>query len=392
MNVLFITYDFPYPTNTGGKNRAFHLLKYTAKKADIFLYSFVREDFSSENIDVVKELGVKEVKVFKRKKLKDPSSVFQTLLKGSSIFKTLYFEQKILNEIAATIKEKNIDIVHFESSYTGYYIGKQLKKTRAKLVLGTENIEYRLYFEYIRKYKNLLAKPFLFYQANRLKKEEEFMMKHADISTAITKDEAQYIESVSNKKCTIVGNGIDIGELDYRFRKKVSGNLLFVGNFSYFPNIDAMNFFYKEVFKHLPENITLTIVGKKGKEVLSFEDERIIFKEFVENIEDEYLEADILIFPVRIGGGTNFKVLEAMALGVPIVAHPERLSGLQAMPDVHFLEAGDKTSYVEQIEKLYRDDKLREKLAENGRKLVEENFTWEKISLALLRTWREVIS
>lgn len=390
MNVLFVTYDFPYPTNTGGKNRAFHLLKYTAKKVDIFLYSFVREDFNPEHIDVMKEIGIKDVKVFKRKRLKNLSNIAPTVLKASSIFKTLYFEKKILTDIQECIKTNAIDVVHFESSYTGYYIGKKLKKTRAKIVLGTENIEHSLYFDYARKYKNLLIRPFLFYQANRLKKEEEQMMKLADITTAITQEEASYIESVSKKKCVVVGNGIDITELRYQFRKKTNRNLLFVGNFSYFPNIDAMQFFYKEVFSLLPSTLTLTIVGKKGKEVLGFTDERIIFKEFVDNIEDEYRNADVLIFPVRIGGGTNFKVLEAMALGVPIVAYPQRLSGLGAVPGVQFLEAGDKSTYVEQINKLYADEALREELAQNGRKLVENNFTWEKISLALLKAWKEI--
>lgn len=391
MNVLFITYDFPYPTNTGGKNRAFHLLKYAAKHVDITLYSFVREDFNPEHIEILKEIGIKDIKIYKRKKLKEFSNIMPTVINRSSIFKTLYYEKGVMDDLLEIIKEKKIDIVHFESSYTGYYIGQALRNARVKQVLGTENIEHRLYFDYAKKYRNPLIKPLLLYQANRLKKEEQQMMREADISTAITPEEADYIKTVSSKESIVVGNGVDIATLTYKFNKKTLNNLLFVGNFSYFPNIDAMNFFYNEVFHKLPDNLTLTIVGKKGKEVLGFTNERIIYKEFVDDIVDEYRNADMLIFPVRIGGGTNFKVLEAMALGVPIVAHPDRLSGLTALPGIHFVEADEAANYADQIKRLYDDEKLREKITIAGRKLVEENFTWEKISHTLMKAWKEVV-
>ncbi len=390
MKVLFVTYDFPYPTNTGGKNRAFHLLKYAAKKADIILYSFVREDFNPEHIEILKEIGVKEIKIFKRRKLKDFSNISSTIINRSSIFRTLYFEKEVVNELENIIREHKIDIVHFESSYTGFYINSDISKLRVKLVLGTENIEHTLYLDYARKSRNLFIKPLLFYQAERLKKEEEKMIKKADAVTAITQDEAKYIESVSKRKCYVVGNGVDVADLEYKHSSKNTKNLLFVGNFSYFPNIDAMNFFYNEVFKNLPEDITLTIVGKRGKEVLGYDNERVIFKEFVADIVDEYRDADMLIFPVRIGGGTNFKVLEAMALGIPIVANPDRLSGLKAVAETHFLEARNADSYVNQIKRLYDESELREMITRNARKLVEENFTWEKISLSLIKTWKEV--
>lgn len=391
MNALFVTYDFPYPTNTGGKNRAFNLLKYAAKHANVTLYSFVREDFNPDHIETIKQLGITDIKIFKRRKFKEFSNFVPTILNRSSIFKTLYYEKEVSKELLDLIKEKEIDIVHFESSYTGYYIGDEIKKMKAKQVLGTENIEHRLYIDYAKKYKNPLLKPFLFYQANRLKLEEEKMIKDADISTAITIDEADYIKSVSRKDCVVVGNGVDVDVFSYKFNKKLNNNLLFVGNFTYFPNVDAMNFFYSEVFKKLPENMTLTIVGKKGKEVLGFKDERIIFKEFVDDIVEEYRNSDLLVFPVRIGGGTNFKVLEAMALGIPIVAHPERLKGLGAISGIHFLEADDGSLYLSQIKRIYEDDPLREKIAKAARVLIEGNFTWERISLKLLKAWRAVL-
>lgn len=388
MNVLFVTYDFPFPTNTGGKNRAYHLIKEVAKEANIFLYSYVRDDFSPDYISEMTAVGVKEIKVYKRKKLSNLLNFPKTVFKNTSIFKTLYYEKEVLHDLQEMILENDIDIVHFESAYTGFFIGESMKKRYVAQVLGTENIEYQLYFDYAR-IANPVLRPFLMYQANRLKNEETKMYKKADFVTVITKEEANEISKYTNEKCEVVTNGIDPGKFPYELSKKINNNILFVGNFSYFPNIDAVNFFYNEVFKKLDKNLTLTIVGKKCKEIFHFEDEKVIFKEFVENIIDEYRNADALVFPIRVGGGTNFKILEAMALGIPIIANPERLSGLDAVADLHFLEAKEANDYVRQIKRLYNEPETVKNITENARKIIEESYSWHSIGKKLMEVWKK---
>lgn len=390
MNILFVTYDFPYPITSGGKNRSYNLIKNTADNVNIFLYSFVRDDFNSENVEEIKKLGVKEVYVHKRKKLKKIGNITNTVLKNSSIFKTLYYEEKVENELRDIVTNQKIDIVHFESSYTGFYVNSGLSRMHVKKILGTENIEFMLYEDLASK-KNLLLRPVIKYQAKRLKKEELEMAKNADSVITVTKAESDILNSLIGKKAEIVANGIDPKELSFSFSKKLRNNILFVGNFTYFPNIDAMNFFVNKVFPKLNPDVTLTIVGKKVHAALGFDDPRIIKKDFVDDLISEYRNADILVFPVRIGGGTNYKVLEAMSLGIPIVAYPDRLKGLNAKKDEHFLEAYYAEDFVKQIKKLMNDDKLREAIAINGRKLVEKNFNWEKISDDLLRVWKNTL-
>jgi glycosyltransferase involved in cell wall biosynthesis len=387
MNILFVTYDFPYPTDSGGKNRAYHLIKHTASKANIFLFSFVRDDYNPDHNEELKKIGVKGIKVVKRKKLGSLSNVPKTLIHNSSIFKTLYFDKNILADIIDFIKREKIEVVHFESSYTGYYIGKELKKLGVKQVLGTENIEFRLYFDYAKSFKKAYVRPFISYQADRLKKEELDMVQKADSVTTITQEESDFLKVLAKVTPLVVANGIEPSTYSYKYDRSIKKNILFVGNFSYFPNVEAIEFFYKEAFPKLRDDITLTIIGKKCTEKFNFEDKRIIMKDFVEDIISEYRNADILVFPIRIGGGTNFKVLEAMSLGVPIIAQPERLSGLRAKADEHFLSAISGQEYADQINVLYADGKLREKIAVNARMLIDKYYSWEKIGHSLLNVW-----
>ena len=389
MRVLFVTYDFPYPTNSGGKNRAYHLIKHTAKKADIFLYSFVRADYNPDHNEELFKIGVKEIKVFKRKKLSAISNIPKTLLTNSSIFKTLYYEKEVLLDIINIIKTQKIDLVHFESSYTGYYIGKQLKKLGVKQVLGTENIEFKLYFDYARKFKTHIVRPALSYQAGRLKKEELEMVKNADVVTTITDEEGEFLKALTGVSCESIANGIEPSTFSYKFDMRIRKNILFVGNFTYFPNVDAIEFFVNEVFPKVRDDITLTIIGKKCESKFKFDNKRIIMKDFVDDIIGEYRNADMLIFPIRIGGGTNFKVLEAMSLGLPIVAQPERLAGLHAQEGEHFLGAREASEYIEKINILYSDGKLRERLAVKERSFIKKNNFWGKIRGWAFKCWGE---
>lgn len=388
MKILFITYDFPYPTNSGGKNRAYHLLKHTAKKADISLFSFVRDDYSADFNKEIYSLNVKDIKVFKRKKLLSLDNIPGSIFTSSSIFKNLYFDKEVNDSIISYVKDNKIDIVHFESSYTGYYISNELKRLHVKQVLGTENIEYMLYEDLAKFNRKIYLKPLIKIQAGRLKDEELLMVKNADRVTTITEGEANILEDLTSKKCDIVANGIEPDFYSYNLDKKIKKNILFVGNFTYFPNVDAIDFFLDSVFPMLSKDLTLTIIGKNCTKVVKNDDKRIIKKDFVENIIDEYRNADILVFPIRIGGGTNFKVLEAMSLGVPIIAQPERLSGLRAVEGTHFLKATNGSEYNGQIKRIYEDNNLRESLAKNSRELIDKYYSWENIGRDLLNVWK----
>jgi glycosyltransferase involved in cell wall biosynthesis len=256
-----------------------------------------------------------------------------------------------------------------------------------KIILGTENIEHMLYFDYAKSLKKFYLRPFVNYQATKLRDEEVAMMRGSDRVTVITEDEKDILKKNFGIESEIVANGIEPDAFSYAFSETKRNNILFVGNFSYFPNTDAFDFFYKEVFPKIDKDITVTVIGKEVSSKFKNTDRRIIKKDFVEDIIAEYRNADMLIFPIRIGGGTNFKVLEAMSLGVPIIANPARLSGLRARSDEHFLPAVSADEYVSQIEKM-EDAVLRKKLSVNARKLIEEYYAWDTIGKELLRIWK----
>ena len=202
--ILFLTYDFPYPANTGGKNRAFNLIKHANKNVEIHLASFVRDDFRKEYEKELKKVGVKTITIFKRRKLKDIRNI-KFLFSKSSIFRLLYYRKSVEDSILDIVRSLKINVVHFESYYTSFYIGKKIRDVGAKQIFGTENIEHFLYKDYA-KHSSWLKHFILDRQIRKIENEEKEFLKLYDKNIAVTEDEAKFIQSITGKKCSIIPN------------------------------------------------------------------------------------------------------------------------------------------------------------------------------------------
>lgn len=164
-----------------------------------------------------------------------------------------------------------------------------------------------------------------------------------------------------------------------------------MGNFTYFPNRDAMQWFIASVFPQLPSDIRLIVVGRNSSKQEYLKDPRIETVEFVENIHDVYAMGSVMIAPIRIGGGTNFKILEAMASGIPVVALSERIGALGFTDGKELLIAKNASEFAEMTVRLLEDKKLQRKLAEAAFSAVEKKYSWTGIGAKLYNTWSSLV-
>ena len=146
----------------------------------------------------------------------------------------------------------------------------------------------------------------------------------------------------------------------------------------------------KEVFYKLPPTINLTIIGKKAQSLPFAKDGRIEAIEFIPKIQDAYERADLVVAPVRLGGGTNFKVLEAMASGTPVVSLAARLEGLKLENGQHIAVVENAEEFVSTINELLGDLSKRVKLSKGARALVEREYSWKIIGNNLANIWKNL--
>lgn len=404
MKTLFFTYDFPVPITSGGKNRAYHMLKYGTKGIKTILFSFYREVPDNESIAAIESLGIENIRLFKRplanfKSLaENPVSFFQNfpalvkiLNPVTSITKKLYFNPEIAQELVNTVREEKISVVHFESLYTAYYYSDVLEKEGVKQVFGTENIEYKLYQEYAKTAANKLLIPMYLFESKKIKNDEHNLLNSFKHSMAVSSEDADVITQITSRPSEIIKNGVDINTFSYK-NKKVSDKptLLFVGNFSYFPNITAVRDFYENVFKDLNDDFRLRVIGRDVNS-LGIEDDRVTKLSYVKDIRDEYYNADIFVFPIKIGGGTNFKVVEAMSCGLPIVGYGQRLKPMGVSNNQEAFMVSDEKEFKSTLTKVSKDSKVVDKITKNARKFVEQNYSWEVIGKELNEYWKGLV-
>jgi glycosyltransferase involved in cell wall biosynthesis len=194
----------------------------------------------------------------------------------------------------------------------------------------------------------------------------------------------------------IVPNGIDVKYFLAKKREKtIPPRVLYVGNFTWLQNIEAVEDLVDKVWPKIKKevkNIKLWIVGMhmtKGIKDLVSRD--IEVSEGMPDIRDAYRKSAVLVTPIKGPGGTRLKILEAMASALPVVTTTVGAEGLGVENGKEALITGDLDELVKSAVKVLKDPDLANKLGESGRKFVEENYTWDASAEKLDRIYEEIV-
>jgi len=187
----------------------------------------------------------------------------------------------------------------------------------------------------------------------------------------------------------VVPNGVDCAHNHLGQGEPQPYRLVFSGALQYRANYDAMQYFLAEIYplvRRQVSDVNLTITGPaQGIDLKGLElDGSVRLSGFVDDIRPLVAGASVCIVPLREGGGTRLKILEAMALGTPVVATSKAVEGLDVMDGVHFLQADTPAQFVDQILRLFRDPATRLRLVRSARQLVEQRYDWRRIGLRFL--------
>jgi glycosyltransferase involved in cell wall biosynthesis len=163
--------------------------------------------------------------------------------------------------------------------------------------------------------------------------------------------------------------------------------VLFFGTLNYFPNQDGMLYFLRDIWPRLEREhprARLKVVGPQPTpEVLAYRGPRVEVAGLVEDLRTHLAQATVVIVPLRVGGGTRFKILEAMALGKPVVSTTIGAEGIEVTPGADILIADDPGSFAAEVARVLDDVALARRLGEAGRALVEQRYSWEASAAAL---------
>lgn len=395
MKILLVSSFLPFPLTSGGHIRLYNLIKSLSDKHDITLVCEKRDYQNEEDIEEVRKI-CKKVLTVDRKKQWSAANVLKTGFSTDPFLLVGHRSEEMKSLIRDELVRESYDLIHVET----FYVLQNLPKTSLPVVLIEHNVEYLVYKKYA-DLTNPLVRPLLYIDVAKIKRKEEKAWRSVDKLVAVSEVEKKIMKRADS---AIVPNGVDTKKFLFRSFEKIGEEkrVLFIGDFKWLQNRDALEFILKEIWpKVISElaqlnkniNLKLWIVGKNVPEHLkSYESENVIFEknqklETTEIFRKSYL----LLAPLRAGGGTSYKILEAMASGVGIVTTKLGIEGLAAEKNVHVLAAEDSQNLANCVVNLLTDASLYRKLTHNSRKFVEENYDWEKIAAKLEKVYMSAL-
>ncbi len=161
-------------------------------------------------------------------------------------------------------------------------------------------------------------------------------------------------------------------------------NIFFMGRLGYEPNRDALLFFLNDIWADLKKNIPgvmLYVLGKKGSLQNYPEDSQIVFTGFVPEVWDVAKRCNLMIAPIRFAGGTPSKILEAMAMGIPVITTPAATAGIPGLEhekNILIAPEQDTKKWVADINKVFDDESFRKTIGNNARVFAEKNYSSEQ--------------
>lgn len=384
--------------------RNFNLLREAAKSHEIHLLTFNLRALLSTKREVeesTQEVGrlCKSIKVFDVPV--DGSRIKWFMMLARNIFSLLPYsvERFKSKEMAAAIKER-LSEEHFDL----VEIGTLALIPYAELcdgvpkVLVHQNVESSLMFRRAQGTRNALARLYLYWQAWKMRRYEARMMPKFDMNVVVSDlDRAEFEEFCPEAIVSTVSNGTDV-EYFVPKRKEEREEVVFTGGMTWYPNSEAVMFFCREVLPHIKREcpaVVVSIVGDAPPKDLirmAAEDPSIRVHGMVEDIRDYVSCAAVYVVPIRIGGGTRLKILDAMAMGKAIVSATVGAEGLDVTPGKDILIADDATEFAARVVELLKDPEKRKRIGEAARKTVVEKYSWDVIAPSLESAYSRAVS
>ncbi len=220
---------------------------------------------------------------------------------------------------------------------------------------------------------------------------EKYYWKKSGGIGVVSSDDQKVIEKNLGKKVEIIPNGVDCDYFnEVTKREPKSPTILFVGSFKWLQNRDAAKYLVYELWpgikKAISGNVKLRIVGNSADKSLQKNDPQVSIDDNVSDIRKAYNYSTILLAPIRLGGGTKFKILESMAAGLPVVTTPKGIEGLGADSN-GILVAQNADDLVAKTVHLLNNALVRREISRKEKKFVRQNFDWKDIAVKLDRIY-----
>lgn len=362
MKALFLVRDLPDARTNGYKKRNFYFMKELAKaEIDVTLF---RED---------------QIRASANK----TSKFLNAFL---SLFSILPFSVKmryapvVKERLESYLAENPVDMIICDSIYRALNIPLEFK---GKKILFEHNIESMIIKRYSDAEKNIFKRIFAYIEYLKLKAFQKRVWKKFDACIVCSEIDKKILKDESgHENVFVINNGVDISYFTPNSLLTTPDSIVYTGQIGWHPNEDAVMHFARDIYPLIKErnpDVKFWVVGERPSrriKSLAERDNSIIVTGFVDDVRSFMEKASVFVVPLRIGGGTRLKILEALSMQKAVVSTSVGCEGLDLKDNEHILIKNDPAEFACAVSELLKNESLRASLGSNGRKLVEERYDW----------------
>jgi sugar transferase (PEP-CTERM/EpsH1 system associated) len=390
MRMLHFAPRVCWPLDTGAKLRNFHLARVLAKRSSVTLLAFADSeqprdapDFYDRVITVPRDSGYSFSKLVRGALGRTPLPILN------------YTTGAMKQALARALAESEFDLVQMESIHLMEYLPIiRAARHRPMVICDWHNVESELMQRYSEREDNPLRRAYASRTARKMSEFERRAMTEFDAHVVVSERDAEQLRQVNPRaRIFVIENGVDVAHYFNRNAQSAvsaptPNRILFVGSMDYHANCDAVVDFAREVWPLVHERrpeLGFTIVGRDPsaavRELASIPGVEVTGT--VDDVRPFYREAAAAVVPLKTGGGSRLKILEAMAAGVPVISTRLGAEGIDVKDRENVLLAETAGEFREAITEIIDDHELRERLLKTGRALVNERYDWSTLGANL---------
>ena len=394
--VLFLTARPPYPLDTGAKIRTWNILSGYVNRFDVDVLHFNGMEIDRFWREAALNIGVRSVCGIDNPGMNRPVTLSQFAIAafmGRPVTSGKYIKKNFF-ERCVEIAADGYDIVHVDTIHLAGDLAALKQGTRPpKLILNAHNVEWQI-AERMRDLETSLPHRLaLGLQVRNMRHFEARAFREADTVLAVSSEDLEQIDALAGPgKAMLVENGVDIDY--YSPANEPVGRmdkLVFVGSMDWLPNIDGMKWFVRDILPAIREirpEASITIVGRSPHpDIQALHDPTagISVTGTVEDVRPFVHEASVVVVPLRFGGGTRLKILEAFAMGKTVLSTALGCEGILCENGRHLYVEDRAMAFASRCLELMGDETARRRLGTDGRELALSRYTWDAVVGRMLR-------
>jgi polysaccharide biosynthesis protein PslH len=409
MNVLWLAHAIPYPPKAGFLTRSYHLLRELARRQRVDLIAFVQEPWVRTLFPTLQQgleesrhalesfcgsvtfLPIDHLQPRWGKQL----TALRALLAGSTYTTSWLVSAPARVAIAGQLAAHSYDLVHFDTIGLAPY---RTLTGRIPATLTHHNIESHMLQRRADNTANVIARSYFRHEGHKLQTiERHSAAQFARHITCSALDRTRLREIAPDADIVVIPNGVDTEFFGSQGRALRPDSVVFVGSMNWYPNVAAMLFFLREIWPSLKSRVpraTMDIAGSSPDESvvkLARSSPDVTVHGYLPDVRPLIDSAAVYVCPIRDGGGTKLKILDAFAMSKCVVAHPIACEGIDIAAGETVVLASTPEEFVAEISSLLADAARRVAIGAAARQLVKQKYSFSSIGERFNATVADVV-